>query len=92
MALITALLLALLLFAFQHFVKQNLLSPANLETAGKFQRMFQFSGFVLPAELIPASSASQPVKISPRKNSITGCPKRHESNCPLARAKFSPAG
>ena len=89
MALITALLLALLLFALQHFVKENLFSPANLETAGKFQRMFQFSGFVLPVEFVPVSRT---IKTAARKSSLTGCPKRPGSNCPIMRAKISPAG
>jgi hypothetical protein len=89
MALITALLLALLLFALQHFVKENLFSPANLETAGKFQRMFQFSGLVQPVEFIPVS---QTIKTPAKKKSLTGCPKRHELNCPMVRAKLTPAG
>jgi hypothetical protein len=85
MALITAVLLALMLFALQHFVKQNLLSPANLETAGKFQRMFQFSGLVEPIDSFQPVVLRN-VKPPVRKNRVNTCPKNQETPpCPLMR-------
>jgi hypothetical protein len=86
MALSTAVILALMLLALQHFVKHNLLSPANLETAGKFQRMFQISGLVEPMEFV--RPAVLPIAKTPaRKNRITGCPKSQETTCPLMRSR-----
>jgi hypothetical protein len=83
MVLISALLLALLLFALQNFVKQNLLSPSNMETVGKFQRMFQVSGLVGPFEFIPTVRPIAHKKNSPRKSPTTACPK-HRVTVPCA--------
>jgi hypothetical protein len=86
MAFLTAVILALMLLALQHFVKANLLSPVNLETAGKFQRMFQISGLVEPLEFV--RPAVLPIAKTPlRKNRITVSPKSQETPCPSMRSK-----
>ena len=78
MVLVTALLLAMMLFALQNFLKQNLLSPSNLETVGKFQRMFQVSGIVSPFEFVAQVHPIANKKNPARKNPVVACPKHRE--------------
>jgi hypothetical protein len=82
-ALLIAIVIAGVIFALQLFVKQNLFSSTNIETAGKLHSIFK-AGDILP---LVQSQTSKPNRPTCKKSPVSSAMIQHHqklSECPYA--------